>query len=470
MTASTALSVTVVSPDTILLRELCWLLRAFGYRVSSCCDVSEHAIWTHGSVGDVLVIDTRTPTPGLWAADEQSSFLYTVGLVGPGPCDAAALNKAGFQDVLRVPVSRGELLARLRAAARRIEFERRLSQRARYRSATSVLTLRGLLRSLPQSRSQDRQAGVLLALGIDLFDLIRRQSGERLADQLLANLEQQVSATLPEGDLCASLDGGIVLAFAHDTETESARQLIESIADRFTGRESLFGKAKWRPTLSATLLTWDEKCSPEELVDQSLTALEYTMHFGGNTILAWAEIEAEIRHRQREMVSGNPFADVIAADVMEPFPTVLSIQQDATLLLEAFARISPPLMPLVDNDGLLLGMADHRLLKKLAPSQGASLRDHLAELEQPVTAVHDSSLAEVFEQFSSDPTDTLVVLRDGRPLGFITREGLASLVEPVGRDTYHQNFDDTDPLTGLVVSNPGVFFPAADQPPAIAVK
>src|SRR5215472_3255486 len=121
--------VTLVSPDTAILHDLAWMLTAVGYSVATSRDTSEGAAWRHYDDADIVVFDGRSvasPTPATLAHNSENP-LYRLFLYDPtGSADLAAWFAAGANDALRVPISRGELLARLRVGARWLEFENRL--------------------------------------------------------------------------------------------------------------------------------------------------------------------------------------------------------------------------------------------------------------------------------------------------------------------------------------------------------
>ena len=80
--------------------------------------------------------DVRSPIPPTATlAYHSDNPIYRIFLYDPSASvDLTAWFAAGANDALRVPVSRGELLARIRAGARMLEFENRMrSQSSRSR-------------------------------------------------------------------------------------------------------------------------------------------------------------------------------------------------------------------------------------------------------------------------------------------------------------------------------------------------
>src|SRR5262245_332716 len=116
----------VVSPDVGVLHDISWMLTAVGYIVATSKELQEEAAWRRFEETDFLIFDGRSiaePT-ALTLAHHSDNPLYRFFLYDPTtPGDVAAWFAAGANDGLRVPISRGELLVRMRVAARMLELE-----------------------------------------------------------------------------------------------------------------------------------------------------------------------------------------------------------------------------------------------------------------------------------------------------------------------------------------------------------
>src|ERR1700690_1730928 len=53
------LRITIVSPDTGVLHDLCWMLTAVGYEVVTSKDTGERAAWRQFSETDFLLFDEK---------------------------------------------------------------------------------------------------------------------------------------------------------------------------------------------------------------------------------------------------------------------------------------------------------------------------------------------------------------------------------------------------------------------------
>src|ERR1700730_14047545 len=145
------LRVLIVSPDLGVLHDLSWMLTAVGYAVVTSRDVGENAAWRQFGKTDFILFDGRTiadPTQ-IALAHHSDNPIYRIFLYDPADAaDLTAWFAAGANDALRIPVSRGELLTRIRAGARILEFENRMRSQSSRSRLPGMYSLGGLLRKL----------------------------------------------------------------------------------------------------------------------------------------------------------------------------------------------------------------------------------------------------------------------------------------------------------------------------------
>ena len=111
------LRITVVSPDTGILHDLSWMLAAVGYQVATSKDLVDRAAWRRFSDSDFIIFDGRSisnPTSATLAYHSDNPIYRFVLYEPSSSANLTAWFAAGADDALRVPVSRGELLARTR--------------------------------------------------------------------------------------------------------------------------------------------------------------------------------------------------------------------------------------------------------------------------------------------------------------------------------------------------------------------
>ena len=134
---SRPLSVLIVARDRSILRRLSKALGAFGYAVREAADPSQGLASVEAITPDMMIVDSD-PDPqsaldfcGTVGSRIHPGHIHTFLLIAdPSVKALQEALQAEVDDFLVKPVVYGELLARLRAGARLLEFERRHARQA----------------------------------------------------------------------------------------------------------------------------------------------------------------------------------------------------------------------------------------------------------------------------------------------------------------------------------------------------
>jgi GGDEF domain-containing protein len=447
------LKIAIVSPDTGVLHDLSWMLSAVGYEVVTSRDVGESAAWRQFSETDFVLFDGRSisdPTPST-LAHHSNNPIYRIFLCDPAASmDLAAWFAAGANDALRVPVSRGELLARIRVGARMLEFEHRMRSQSSRSRLPGTYSVRGLLRKLSQFTTEGKSITLghtLLTTTIDFFAGFCREEGESAARGLLATLATTIHQSVSGDALAAYVGDGTFHIVLPGRKVAEARVVAEQIAQRFRAaqvdRES-------RPRLSVTtaIVPWRVGVHSEQLLAQGLETLAIAKQSGGDCAIEHNEFAQELSSWQNELAAGSPFANVIAQDIMEPFPAVLERDSTNQAMLAALRRSGAPVWPFVDREGRLVGVASPESESDAIAGRGSNSHGRPA-LTDPLTIAHNAAFPEIYEAFSTQGCLTMVVVADHRPVGYLTCSGFLSLIEPINSATFSNNepaFEDSRSL------------------------
>jgi hypothetical protein len=140
---------------------------------------------------------------------------------------------------------------------------------------------------------------------------------------------------------------------------------------------------------------------------------------------------------------------------MEPFPVLFSRDAEHPELVDALRRADIPVQPYIDRDGRLAGIAPHE--QDAADTFTGEASDTFgSSLATPETIPHDATFPVIYEAFSARGCETLVVTADDRPLGYVSRDGFLSMIDPIHADSFASKGETTDKLSYLVVpSLPG---------------
>lgn len=431
------LKITVLSADTKLLHDVVWMLSAVGYSVETTKDFEASALWRRYADCDVLLIDGRTVHPPYEAvlAYESNNPIYRILLYdATSPPDFAAWHAAGANDAIGIPVSRGELLTRVRTAGRYLEFERRLKHWSATTQLPGVYSRRGFVRKLARLSNATplrESKYILLATAIDWYRGIVAKSGQNAGDRTVAAAARAIRGGAGENALTAYLGDGFFVTLVPCQTAAAAKNTAKRIADDFGSRDSQRDNLG-QPTLTTAIVPWLHDNSPEQLIEAGLETLKIAKQSGGDCILEQGEFGQEHEDWMKEVAENNPFAGVVAQDIMEFFPAVLTCDADQSDTIAALRRAGVPVCPYVDRNGRLTGVAS----AEAAANAPGTNRLAALPIQPPETINNNASFSDIYEAFSSRGCSTLIVVADDQPLGYLTFHGFLSLVEPVGPNTY----------------------------------
>jgi GGDEF domain-containing protein len=441
------LQVVVISQQVSLLHDVSWILDAVGYKVETSSDLGPDALWRRYSVADLVIVDGRgaaEPAAATFSFDSDKPhyrlFLYD----SAKPTDFSAWYAAGAHDALRVPVSRGELLARVRTGARFIEFERRLQNRSSRGSIPGMYSRRGFLRKLRKLSAGDELGSAqnaMLIAAIDWYAGIRRKCGETASQSLVNTAARAIKRVAGDNAVSAYLGDGRFATLLVGQTPAGAKAIAESLGRDFGSRESHHESVP-RPSLTSAIVPWMAGSNADHFLIDALETLALAEHSGGGGVVLEGEYSKEFSVWKQDLATGNPFVNVVAQDIMEPFPALLQRDAQQPELVEAFRSSGVSVPPVVDHDGRLLGVA----------SEEASAAGHSSSaLAKPETISHDAGFAEILEAFSSRDCATLIVTAAERPLGYLTCDSFLSMIDPIHAESFERTDAPIDELKYLVV-------------------
>src|SRR5262245_31406864 len=187
---SQPLKVLLVSADRGMLRQVSRFLRKFGYEVGQCAEPSRATTVMAGERPDFLVLDWDIATPDCVAlcrsagGERRRKYVYTLLLTEEAePRTLTEAIQAGVDDFLSRPVVYGELLARLRAGARVLEYERRVREQAGWDPLTGLLSRQGLIGKARAAGGDGPRTYAMIE--VDHLSSVRRSHGEKAANEVI---------------------------------------------------------------------------------------------------------------------------------------------------------------------------------------------------------------------------------------------------------------------------------------------
>lgn len=441
------LTVLLVSEDRALLRRLWRFLTVLGYEVWPVADPSQAAAAWEACAADFAIVDGA----GLGevvdlvgaSADRgpAGAGCYTLLLTSSQAAgDLGAALEAGVDDFLAKPVVYGELLSRLRAGARRLEFDRRLRAQIGVEPVTGLAgrnAFEAQLRAeLSAARADDRETACIL-IEIDFLDRVKRTHGEPGRDAVLLAVAGHLRARCGELGMLASFGDGAFAVLAGGLSEVEAAARAEHVRLALADAEFACGERALRLTCSAGVAAAGGDApaqTAEDVLRQAEEALQVAQSSGRNCVVRFADLEEDARICAEFAVPGKVFERTVARDIMTPCPCTLRAGESAGRAAEWLRRTQLDAIAVVDDRGRLVGLATDQ--GELADGEDAAVKIGDVMLKDVPTYAEDASLAALGEFFRRDARTHVVIARDRRPLGIVTADTLAALGSKVTSDSF----------------------------------
>jgi two-component system chemotaxis response regulator CheY len=468
---SRSFTILLVSPDRAVLRRLTRFLGLFGYEVRQATDGETALAAAEAAQPDFLILDGSSGQP----ADLQ--LCYGVRRLWPGGStysllladrfdtgDITAALEAGFDDFLTAPLVFGELLARLRAGARRLEFERRLAEQSPRQEANSLPGKAALAAAIAErSKTSKGAIGWLALIDLDHFRRAMDRLGRLGADELL----NQAASLLRQ----KALPDHLVVSFGQDRFavllTSGSEQVavswceeaLSELADApFTANEQAY-----RLTASCGLAEVAAGQSLAAIEEAVQPALEMAKSSGRNCVVSAGHAAREAELWNAEAADGKLFATTTARDVMHPCPLVLSADDTWEQAHAALMQAKLLHAPVIDAEQRLVGLValdeaaggrppDSK--PRASGPQRSSTRLVRHMMETTITRFpEDATLAELMEHFTESSAALAVIVRGQKPQGLVHCQALAALNERLAAEQFCSPEAPTGTSADLVVAD-----------------
>jgi diguanylate cyclase (GGDEF)-like protein len=436
------LKMLISSEDRNLLRGLSRFLGAFGYEVYQAAAPELAARVLQWAEPDVLIVDGAPSMPNALelcrsARDRQQSHAHVFLLIEtPDPENLIDALEAGADDFLAKPIVYGELLVRLRAGVRALEFERRV------REQDGVEPLSGLLsrwafhdeldRSLAAASCQ-QTPGSCVAADLDFFDEIHDAHGRAAGDAILRSVAAKLSDLCGESEVLACFGGGRFAVWLPGVPEEAAAEWAERARAEIEETTVDVAGTTLSCTASFGVAEWSEGSSgAEALIGRALEALDGSKASGRQCVVRFGEFDDEADAWEELAAPGKLFEQTLARDVMTPWPLVLDADRTAGQAVAIFRQTGLRALPVVDADGNFVGLVCEDDLRA-EPSANGRLGERVSEFAATdvATCDEDADFSELIRLLEHASGSRVVILRNGSPTGFLTLKSLAAMSKPI---------------------------------------
>lgn len=431
------LTILVVDDAPPMRRLLARWLETAGYRVEQAGSGAEALASIEASCPEMLIIDWNMP--GMDGVElcrrvrqlRLPHYVYTVFLTAR--CGAEQVIQgldAGADGFLSKPIQREELLARVRAGQRMLVVEQRLAQAARTDELTGLRTRRSFhdLFEKEWDRSSRMRIPVSCAMvDIDFFKRINDNHGHQFGDQVIELIGKTLEATCRGSDTLSRYGGEEFCVLLPETTEHEAAVWAERARAEIAALRIPAGDDSLRVTCSFGIAQRsDETVRPAELIDRADQALMCSKQSGRDRVVCFNSMCEAGRSRLKDASqTGDLLAGAIARDVMTPLIACLRTDQTIGSAADFFLRSRINSTPVVDAAGQLAGMISEKDLLAAMVSLDA-WREPIRKVMKPNVLAYseDTPIRRIYEFLCRVTIRRVVIVRDGRPCGTISRGAL----------------------------------------------
>lgn len=429
--------VLLVDDDPALLRLLSRWLAGAGYSVRTVTDGRKALDAIELECPDFLITDWMMPhVDGMELCEKVRKmplphYVYIVFLtVKTGAAEMIAGLENGADDFLTKPVSKDELLARLKSRSRVLELERRLSLMASTDSLTGLLTQHSFYELLEKEWRRCRRSRVPLScvmMDLDFFKQVNDVHGHPAGDSALKLVAELLMDNCRVSDSVCRYGGEEFCIMLPDTTengaavwAERARSWLAAlripVGSNYLNVTGSFGVAQYR----------DDTQTSEKLVDQADQALLCAKRMGRDRVVCYTSLadaaESQLSCSARH---GVIFADKLARDVMVPLTVCLREDDTVEEAAGFFLRFGIPATPVLDADGALAGIISEKDIMATMVSSECRQRPLSSTMCSKVICYEEVTPIHVIHEFLCRVSVRgVVITNQGRPTGMITHGSL----------------------------------------------
>jgi diguanylate cyclase (GGDEF)-like protein len=458
---SEKLKILVVTDDRVLQRQLAQFFDQIGYSLLQAADRQAARAAVDAQGPQVLLLDCDLAAAGEWELCRQlalrpnapASFKF---LLVDEPDDAQLHEalEAGIDDFLFKPLSYGELLARLRSAARVLEYDRRAGQQGRVDPLTGLLSLsafNGHLRRQLTEHGGTAPRVACVVLDVDFFSRVPRTHGDAAAQSLAQSMAQQLNQLRAGSEVLGSLGADRFCVMLPGATEATAAEWAEKARDALAATAFKLGDNTLKITASFGVAACEAAERADQLLQRATQALQTAKSSGRNCVVTWSDRNAQAA---QQLTPENLFARTVVWDVMTPATVYLQPEESVGEAISLVERTRLEAIPVVDAKGKLVGVCHEAELAEVPETDYAKRTVGDVLTSGVKTFDRHESLATLMAYFKDDTATLIVVVDGGRPVGIVTCDSLVAMSRPVEAGSLAAGAKYDDSSAYLLVSDP----------------
>ncbi len=430
------LRVLAVDDDPAVLRLISTIMSAAGHEVSTAMDGKEALDAILADCPDMLITDWDMPQmDGLELCsrvrrENLPHYLYVILLTAKSCADDVVRGlDTGADDFLSKPIMPAILRARVRAGDRMLEMERRLLHLSQYDPLTGAVNRRSFAEALSQEWERAARHDHPLACAmfdLDFFKKVNDTYGHSVGDSTLQLVAKVLLDHCRPSDVACRYGGEEFCVLLPETDEDGAAIWADRIRKAIAETCVSVGDQSFNITASVGVAERMRRAeNGESLVDAADQALLVAKETGRDRMTRFTSLGDYITDLTGQRDEPNPLDGLLARDIMAP--AMLCLREDDTVqrVADFFLQLRLESAPVVDDEGLLIGIVSVTELMMLTAS-GCGWHQRVGEVMKSAVICYseDTPVKEILAFLARVSIPRVIVVEKGCPTGIISRDHL----------------------------------------------
>lgn len=429
----TKLRVVVAEDDPAMRLLISTILSSAGHEVIQASTGREALKLILANCPDALVTDWAMPDMDgieLCRRVRETNlphYLYVIFATAKARADEMVEGlEAGADDFISKPIKAPVLLARLKAGTRVIALERKLRRASAVDPLTGVLNRRSFHRQLKREwkrASRYRRPLSCVMLDLDFFKKINDTHGHATGDATLKAIAKLLKQQRRASDVVCRYGGEEFCILLPETDEDGAASWAEHARKTLAETPIRAGEQSLQVTASFGVAEGPgDLKAPESLVELADQALTVAKQSGRNRLVRFSAVNNPLVDLSGNSLRHAPLEGVVAQDVMAAAVFCPHEHDTIEAVADTFLKMRISSAPIVDDDGSLLGIVSETdLMTRTASGEGWS--DPVRSIMKTNVVCYDENtpVRDVFQFLSRVSLRLVVVVRQGKPIGAISR-------------------------------------------------
>ncbi|MCL2742299.1 MAG: diguanylate cyclase [Planctomycetaceae bacterium] len=436
----------IANDDPVILSVLTHALEQEGFKVCTVRDGNQCLQMVLLNCPDVLMVDWNTPgINGTEICRQMRDYYmqkilphYTYIFVVSEQKDRKIILEcldAGADDFIEISPNSSanlhiEIKSRLKAALRTRKLEQDLEFAAKYDSLTTLLnriTFFELAQGIWNRSIRNDFPLSAIMFDCDFFKRVNDVFGHSAGDTVLRTMAMVLKDFSRASDIVCRYGGEEFCVLLPGCNEKTAWNWAERIRKQFEVSPVRYENIDIKFTVSFGIAQRSEgMVTLDKLIKCADQALIFAKQAGRNCCVRFSEtIYSGIESVLSNGLFNLLFEDVSAGDTMTPFSLSLNENETISATADFFLNTSIEALPVVNNEGNLLGVVSQKNLIALI---GDIERWHgtISGLVEPsiISYPSETPLRYIYDFFCRVSTSQILILENKKPAGFISRSSL----------------------------------------------